>query len=321
METHTHRLTTIPQTRTGHQVRSVWTRRICHKKQINNLYTEKAKGAQVRSRINWVENSEKNNAYFLGLEKTRQSQKVIKKLKLSNGDITESSETICKEIKEFYSDLYTSQNIDKHCISQYLDAVNVERKVSDKDRDTCEGNFSFDECRKAVFSMKKNKSPGSDGISVEFYQQFWDFIGEEIVNSSNEGYDKGELSHTQKHGIVSLISKKDDPLLLKNWRPITLLNIDYKIAAYALATRLKKVMPNIINTDQNGYIKDRFIGYNIRLIQDIIDHSEKFNVDSCILFLDFTKAFDTIEWDFMLPTLKKFGFGESFRHWGKSPLY
>ena len=109
-------------------------------KQINNLYTEKAKGAQVRSRINWVENSEKNNAYFLGLEKTRQSQKVIKKLKLSNGNITESSETICKEIKEFYSDLYSSQNIDKHCISQYLDAVNVERKVSDKDRDTCEGN-------------------------------------------------------------------------------------------------------------------------------------------------------------------------------------
>ena len=139
-----------------------------------------------------------------------------------------------------------------------MDAVNVERKVSDKDRDTCEGNLSFDECRKAVFSMKKNKSPGSDGISVEFYQQFWDFIGEEIVNSLNEGYEQRELSHTQKHGIVSLIFKKDDPLLLKNWRPITLLNIDYKIAAYAIATRLKKVMPNIINADQNGYIKDRF---------------------------------------------------------------
>lgn len=76
-------------------------------------------------------------------------------------------------------------------------------------------------------------------------------------------------------------------------------------------------MSKIINTDQNGYITNRYIGYNIRQIQDIIDFSEKFNIDSCMLFLDFTKAFDTVEWKLMFACLKKYGFGESFLQWVK----
>ena len=94
-----------------------------------------------------------------------------------------------------------------------------------------------------------------------------------------------------------------------------MLNVDNKIAAYALATRLKKVIAEIISVDQNGYIKNRFIGFNIRQIDDIIDYSEKFDIDCSVLFLDFRKAFDTIEWDFMIESLRKFGFGESFIGW------
>ena len=76
-------------------------------------------------------------------------------------------------------------------------------------------------------------------------------------------------------------------------------------------------MEKLVSTDQNGYIKNRFIGYNIRQIQDVIDYSEKFNIDSCLLFLDFTKAFDTIERDFMFGCLEKFGFVLSFIKWVK----
>ena len=271
----------------------------------------------MRSRINWVEKGEKNNSFFLGLEKNRQTKKVIKKLMLENGDHTESDEIICEELRKYYSELYLSDKIDQVKINTYLEAVALENKVPEADRDACEGSLTYDECKRATYSLKSNKSPGSDGLSSEFYKTFWDNVGILMVDSLNEAYEKGELSPSQKHGIVSLIFKKNDPCLLKNWRPITLLNIDYKIAAHALAARLKKVMPKIINTDQNGYIKNRFIGFNIRLIQDIIDYSEKFNLDSCILFLDYTKAFDTIEWDFMLGSLKKFGFGESFQQWVK----
>ena len=102
---------------------------------------------------------------------------------------------------------------------------------------------------------------------------------------------------------------------MTNWRPITSLNVDYKIIARVLAHRLQRVISKIVSTDQNGYIKNRFLGFNIRQIQDIIDYAEDINLDGILFFLEFQKAFDSIEWNFMNMTLKKFGFGDLFIKW------
>ena len=166
--------------------------------------------------------------------------------------------------------------------------------------------------------MKKNKSPGSDGLSVEFYQTFWNELKDLVLQSLNTAYETGKLSKSQRKSFLSLMFKKNDPYDINNWRPISLLNVDYKIAAHCLANRIKPILPKIINTDQNGFIKGRNINYNIRLIQDIIEHSEKQNIEGLILFLDFAKAFDTVEWDYMFTTLKQFNFGESFLHWART---
>ena len=160
--------------------------------------------------------------------------------------------------------------------------------------------------------MKLNKSPESDGLSVEFYQTFWNQLKGPFMNSLNESIQKGQLTDTQSHGILSLIFKSGDETYLNNWRPITLLNVDYKIIARTLAQRLQKVITNVVSTDQNGYIKNRFIGFSIRQIQDIIDYAEENNLEGAVLFLDYQKAFDSIEWNFMNMTLEKFGFGNNF---------
>ena len=81
---------------------------------------------------------------------------------------------------------------------------------------------------------------------------------------------------------------------------------------------MKKVLPNIINKDQTGYIKNRFIGFNLRQIQDIIDYTDSYKVNGAIVFVDFIKAFDSLEWDFMYVTLKHFGFNDSFINWVKA---
>lgn len=154
--------------------------------------------------------------------------------------------------------------------------------------------------------MKLNKAPGIDGLTVEFYRTFWPFLKHFAVKVFNNCYVKEELSNMQKIGLISLIYKKNDPLSLDNYRPITLLNIDTKIIAYTLAQRIKPLLHKIINSDQNGYIKNRYIGFNIRQIQDIIDYADKFNVEGAILFLDFSKAFDSLEWEFMYLSLEKF---------------
>ena len=99
-----------------------------------------------------------------------------------------------------------------------------------------------------------------------------------MVSSFNHAFRSGTLSISQRRGIISLIPKKNkDKTLLDNLRPISLLNVDYKILTKTLAKRLKKVLPTIINPDQTGYVKDRFIGENVRLINDIMVNKIIFN--------------------------------------------
>ena len=153
--------------------------------------------------------------------------------------------------------------------------------------------------------MRLNRAPGLDCLSVEFYRTFWNDLKEFLVDTLNYCYEQEEMTNTQKLGVISLIHKKKNPQLLDNYRPITLLNVDTKLLAYSIAQRIKNILPKIINSDQNGYIKNRYIGYNIRQIQDIIDYSEQFKVDGAVSFLDFLKAFDSLEWEFMFESLKK----------------
>ena len=141
---------------------------------------------------------------------------------------------------------------------------------------------------------------------------FWDDIKKPLINCLNEGYNHKQLSTTQTCGIINLIYKKGDVCNLSNWRPISLLNVDYKIAAHVLANRLQKIIHKIVNPDQTGYIKGRYIGHNIRLVQDLIDYVDESNESAAIISLDFQKAFDSIEKSFMLAAFAKFGFGRLF---------
>ena len=124
--------------------------------------------------------------------------------------------------------------------------------------------------------ISHNKTPGVYGLLVEFYLCFWNEISNPLVDCLNHRALLGELSISQRQGIISLIPKKNKvPLHLKNCRPISLLNIDYKLAMKCTAKRLEKVLLHLIVRDQTGYTRDRFIGKNIRLISDIVKQNEK----------------------------------------------
>ena len=137
-----------------------------------------------------------------------------------------------------------------------------------------------------------------------------------MINSFNYGFVKVELSISQRQGIIRLIPKKNKNLsLLNNWRPISLLNVDYKIATKALAVRLRKVLPSIMSDVQTGYIEGRFIGEDIRMISDIIHFTTEQNQEGIALFIDFEKAFDSLAWAFLSKALDVFQFGNDFKNW------
>jgi len=109
-------------------------------------------------------------------------------------------------------------------------------------------------CKKlndALSSFADNKTPGEDGFTNEFYEAFFDLLWKDLLNSYNEAFRKGSLSISQRKGIITLAPKGDTNLTdLTNWRPISLLNVDYKILSKLLAMRVEKYLPNLIHTDQ-----------------------------------------------------------------------
>ncbi len=172
------------------------------------------------------------------------------------------------------------------------------------------------EYTKSIKDMSNGKSPGTDGFTVDWYKFFWSDISKFVLDSLNYAYIKGELLVDQRRGIITLIPKKGKSrMLLKNWRPISLLNTDYKILTKGLASRLKKVLPSIIDSDQTGFLEGRYIGENIRTIADLIEYTSLKDMPGILLLIDFEKAFDTVKWSYIIKCLKYFNFGDSFIHW------
>ena len=133
---------------------------------------------------------------------------------------------------------------------------NERKTISDDIKSDFDRDININEIKEAVKRMKNEKSPGIDGFPVEFYKIFWNEIKDMLSESYQYSIDTGSLSISQKQGIITLLPKSDKDLsYLKNWRPITLLTVDYKILSSVLAMRLKSNLSDIIHEDQTGFIK------------------------------------------------------------------
>ena len=137
-----------------------------------------------------------------------------------------------------------------------------------------------------------------------------------MLNSYNAAFETGSLSVSQRRGTITLIQKSDGNLSEhSHWRPISLLNVDYKILTRILAKRVESFLPKLVNSDQTGFVNGRYIGQNIRLLSDIMEYLDAKKTSGLFLFVDFEKAFDTLEWNFIAKTLEVFNFGPNFTRW------
>ena len=165
-------------------------------------------------------------------------------------------------------------------------------------------------------SMKSNKSPGKDGLTIEFYKTFWSHLKNPLFESVKYSKIHGSLSISQRQAIIKLLEKTEkDKRYIQNWRPISLLNVDTKIISKTFAFRLKSVLSSIISCDQTAYVNGRFIGESTRLIFDILEVTDKLSIDGYILTADIEKAFDSMDHAFLIAALEKYGFGKYFVEW------
>ena len=150
--------------------------------ELSQLYDKKSKGAQIRSRVKWIEEGERNTSYFLGLEKHYQSLNVIRRVTEQTKSVY-SDNDILKEICSFYEKLYQSKQINNNEINSYLSELEIDRKLNEKEKFFCDEIPTLNECEEAVLNLKDNKSPGIDGIPNEFYKTFWNEIKKNILYS------------------------------------------------------------------------------------------------------------------------------------------
>ena len=268
---------------------------------LENMAKEHATGIQLRSKARLIEESEQNLKYFSKLECQNFNTKHIRSLIKDGKTITDPNE-ILREEESFYKTLYTEPHNNNVENSFFNDEIIPQ--LSPESRNKCDLILTEGDLAKALRDLPNNKTPGSDGISTEFYKFFWPDVKDIVTDSIHYALDNKQLSIDQKRGILTLIPKKDKDLRhLKNWRPLSLLNTDYKILTKALASRLQDVIPEIVSPNQTGYIKGRYIGENIRTIYDIIEYTSLKNIPGMIVMLDFEKPLIVSHGNFFLKHL------------------
>ena len=213
----------------------------------------------------------------------------------------------------FYRRLFSKDFIDMQIQTEIID--DLEFSLTDLEDEQCEGLFTKEEVHSALRGLQTGKSAGSDGLPTESYLFFWDSLGDSLVLVFNERLRLGILSDSQREGLLGLIHKKDERNLAKNWRPISLINTDYKLASKFITERLKVVMSSLVHQDQTCSVPGRSIFSNLQLVRDVLDMIDKTNETGILITLDQEKAFDRVDHEFLMRVLRKFGFGPMFCGW------
>ena len=210
--------------------------------------------------------------------------------------------------KNIYSKTETNEENKTWFLSLVDQVVTVDENVNLKQ------NITLDELQDIINSMDKNKSPGIDGIPVEFYQTHWEVIKHELCEIVNESMSVNLLSESQRKAVIVLIEKGDDPTLLSSWRPISLLCVDTKIIAKIIASRLKAVIDKCISKNQFCSPVRNIIDCN-NVMRDTLYYANDNNIQGAIINVDWCKAFDSVDHDLLFGILLKMGFCSTFVDW------
>ena len=286
---------------------------------LKELISKELSGVLFRSKARWLEEGERPTRFFFKLEHERIQRNFISSVLNSDDVEVFSSEEIEREHVRFYSDLFSSEPVDACCKQACL--ASIEKHLSASQQQSCEGFLSLQELTDSVKGLNLGKSPGSDGLSVEFYLHFWEILGPLLLRVANECFRDGDFCDSMKGSVTRLIFKKrGDRKSLKNWRPISLLNVDYKIISKVITSRLANVIEFIVHSDQTCSVPGRSIFSNVTLLRDIMDLIQQTDECAILVSLDQEKAFDRVNRVFLLELLEVYGFGSDFCRW-VSTLY
>lgn len=271
-------------------------------------HEKKVEAAMFRTRMQYYTQGEKNSRYFFNLERKRGHSKAISSLKIDNR-IIKNPKRILQEEALFYKKLYSDNSNRKW---PYVNESN--NKLSEQEKEDLDAEFTDQEISQSLAGMPNSKTPGSDGISADFYKMFWLHLKSIYCETICYLLNCGKLHDSARQGIITLLPKKDrDPQYLKNWRPLTLLNVDYKIVARMMALRAKPKLQKLIDHDQTGFLQGCNIAHNLRTVLDIMQIARDRKLQMIIITMDWEKCVDKISHQAIDRAFEYFNFGPKFR--------
>ena len=268
--------------------------------QLKARWVKEIEGIMIRSRAQWLE-GKRPSCYFFNLQRIKAQKSHISSVYDLNGTEVSSQEEIEKAHVDFYSCLFSEEPVDVALQDDLLSSLQCQ--LSSDQASSCEGQMTLDEMTFALKEMNSNKASGPDGLSVEFYVKFWDRLGPYLCRVLNAYYHAGEMCESMKTSNTRVIFKKGDRKNLKNWRPISLLNVNYKICSKVLSLRLSKVLEFIVDPDQPCSVPGRKITSNLHILRDVLDYIDRTNETGILISLDQEKAFDRVNRTFLLNLL------------------
>lgn len=267
-----------------------------------------------RSRATYLREGDRNTKWFKQKATWRKKKNDITKLKDSSGVWIEDREGIQEMSRNFFMKLYEKdREVNPNSI---LELVN--RSVTEEMNKKLVRPFSAEEISNALFQIGLLKAPGPDGFPAPFFQWNWEILKDEVIKGVLGFFENGVLPEGINDTVIVMTPKGKDPQSLKDYRPISLCNVLYKVISKCLVNRLRPLLDEIIPETQSAFIPGRLITDNATIAFECfhkIEHSRSMHNTHCAYELDLAKAYDRVDWNFLEQLLLKTGFNRKWTSW------
>jgi hypothetical protein len=269
---------------------------------LKNMMAEEGCKRKQMAREKFINEGDENSRYFHLIAKGKRRVKILSLV--HEEDTVVDDNGINRVATAFYKDLFGPS------VPSSINMSNLHmNKLNDEDRALLTGPFSIEEIKKVVFGLKHNSAPGPDGFPAEFFQDFWDLIHIDLWNLFKDFYGGVLDIKRLNFGLVTLLPKVDNPVEMRNFRPTCLLNVCYKIITRVLTNRLSTCITKVISEYQYGFIKGRYIMDGVVSLNEILHEVRQKKQSGGVLKIDFKKAYDKVNWQFLRYMMEK-------RFWG-----
>lgn len=269
-----------------------------------------------KSKMHWLDVGDKNNKVFHRGATARDIINAIKEIECADGAVVTSPSDIKAEAEKYFREFlqHKPEGFTGIGVTELQELLQY--RCSDMDGENLTRDITTEEVRQTLFAMPRDKSPGPDGYTIEFYKSAWPIIGSEFAIAVKAFFEKGFLPKGVNTTILTLIPKVTGARKMKDYRPISCCNVLYKVISKIIANRLKKLLPDFISLNQSAFVKDRLLIENLLLATELVKDYHKDTVSRrCAIKVDISKAFDSVQWPFLINTLTAMGLPEKFIHW------